>query len=323
MVMSSLSGRGGIFISYRREDTAYPAGRLYDVFCDHFGQERVFMDVDSLNVGVDFVNSIIEAVSRCDILLALIGREWVTITNSQGERRLNNPHDFVRVEIETALQREIPVMPILFDGAVMPAADDLPPSLQPLTRRNAIEISHTGFRSEVTRLVAAVDEAAKFQLLAPSGKVVLRKETRIRAPGVDLFALAEALHSWYETQGLEGTRVAVPAGLMVQCRSRGRLKHASRIGALTVILHDEGEDLLVDIGISPWWPQSREERQNAMYGGAGLALGVWAVSSPASISAVPIAAIAGGSAAVWRYRRLANQTISFLREAAPMHVRST
>jgi hypothetical protein len=158
MMMSSLRGRGGIFISYRREETAGQAGRLYDHLSDHFGEDRVFMDIDSIAIGTDFTKAVIEAVSGCSILLALIGRHWSAITDTKGIRRIDYPHDFVRVEIESALQRDIRVVPVLIDGAALPQANDLPPSLRPLVRRQAVELSHTGFRSQVSRLVAAVDE---------------------------------------------------------------------------------------------------------------------------------------------------------------------
>jgi hypothetical protein len=157
-VVSSVRGRGGIFISYRREETAANAGRLYDRLSERFGEDHVFMDVDSIDIGVDFARAVIEAVVRCNILLALIGRDWSAVTDSKGKRRIDDPDDFVRIEIETALQRDIRVVPVLVDGAALPQANDLPPSLQPLIRRQALELSHAGFRSEISRLVAAVDE---------------------------------------------------------------------------------------------------------------------------------------------------------------------
>lgn len=156
--MSSLRGRNGIFISYRREETAAQAGRLYDHLSDHFGEDRVFMDVDSIAIGTDFTKAVIQAVSGCSILLALIGRHWSAITDIKGIRRIDYPDDFVRVEIETALQRDIRVVPVLVDGAVLPQAAELPLSLRPLVLRQARELSHTSFRSEVSRLIAAVDE---------------------------------------------------------------------------------------------------------------------------------------------------------------------
>jgi parallel beta-helix repeat protein len=150
--------RGGIFISYRREETAGQAGRLYDRLSDRFGTDRVFMDVDSIAIGVDFTRAVIEAVSGCEILLALIGREWSAMTDSTGQRRIDDPDDFVRIEIEAALQRDIRVVPVLVEGAALPHAGDLPPGLRPLVRRQALVLSHAGFRSEVSRLVAAVEE---------------------------------------------------------------------------------------------------------------------------------------------------------------------
>jgi hypothetical protein len=158
-VMSSLRYSGGIFISYRREETAANAGRLYDHLTDRFGRDHVFMDIDSIAIGIDFTKAVIEAVSGCNILLALIGRSWLAITDSKGSRRIENPDDWVRIEIETALQRDIRVIPVLVDGAVLPQADNLPPSLRPLVKRQTFELSHTGFRSQVMRLIEAVDEA--------------------------------------------------------------------------------------------------------------------------------------------------------------------
>jgi predicted ATPase len=156
-VMNSGQRRGGIFISYRREETAGQAGRLYDRLSGRFGAGRVFMDVDSIAIGVDFTTAITEAVSGCDILLALIGREWLTLTDSRGQRRLDDPDDFVRVEIEAALQRDIRVVPVLVEGAVLPQAAELPTNLRLLVRRQALMLSHVGFGAEVSRLIAAVD----------------------------------------------------------------------------------------------------------------------------------------------------------------------
>lgn len=158
-MMSPPSGRGGVFISYRREETASYAGRLYDRLADRFGEDSVFMDVNSIAIGVDFTTAVVEAVSRCNILFALIGQRWIAITDSKGKRRIDNPGDFVRIEIETALQRDVWVVPVLVDGAVLPRSDDLPRSLRSLIRHQALELSHTGFRSEVTPLFAAVAEA--------------------------------------------------------------------------------------------------------------------------------------------------------------------
>jgi tetratricopeptide (TPR) repeat protein len=148
----SLPGR--IFISYRHQETAWPARQLYEVLVEHFSAERVFKDVDNIEPGDDFVERITSAVASCEVLLALIGRQWLTVTNKKGQRRLDDPEDYVRVEIETALTRRIRVIPILVDDARMPSVEELPPALAPLARRNAVEISPVTF--DTKRLIAAV-----------------------------------------------------------------------------------------------------------------------------------------------------------------------
>jgi hypothetical protein len=153
----SLPGR--IFISYRRQDTAWPAERLYDVMVEHFHAEQVFKDVDNIDPGDDFVERIATEVGSCDVLLALIGQQWLTITDENGQRRLDNPEDYVRVEIETALTRKIRVIPILVDDAPMPRVNELPATLAPLVRRNAVKISPQMF--DTKRLITTVQQAAK------------------------------------------------------------------------------------------------------------------------------------------------------------------
>ena len=150
----SLPGR--IFISYRRQETAWPARQLYDVLVEHFPAEQVFKDVDNIDPGDEFVERITSAVESCDVLLALIGPNWLTITNKKGQRRLDDPGDYVQVEIETAPLRKIRVIPILVDEARMPGADELPPTLAPLVRRNAVEISPLTF--DTKRLISAVQK---------------------------------------------------------------------------------------------------------------------------------------------------------------------
>jgi glycerophosphoryl diester phosphodiesterase len=140
--------QGRIFISYRRQETAWPARQLYEVLVERFGAESVFKDVDDIEPGDDFVERITEAVASCDVLLALIGNQWLTMTDVHGGRRLDNPEDFVRLELTAALSRGVRVVPILVDGAVMPRAEQLPPDLVRLTRRQAVEISAVGFNTD-------------------------------------------------------------------------------------------------------------------------------------------------------------------------------
>jgi hypothetical protein len=115
-----------IFISYRRDDSSGYAGRLYDKLSNHFGQGQVFMDINTMESGVDFVEVIENAVSSSDVLIAVISKQWLTITDNNGNKRLDNPTDFVRLEIAAALDRNIRVIPVLVQGASMPRTQDLP-----------------------------------------------------------------------------------------------------------------------------------------------------------------------------------------------------
>ncbi len=146
-----------IFLSYRRDDTSGYAGRLADGLCERFGAPNIFRDVDSIPAGTNFVNVINEAVASCDVLVAVIGREWLTATNSSGRRRLDDPEDFVRLEIAAALDRDIPVVPVLVEGATMPSPKALPPALAELSHQNALEVSDTRWDYDLGRLVKAID----------------------------------------------------------------------------------------------------------------------------------------------------------------------
>src|SRR5215472_5327650 len=125
----------GIFVSYRRQDSSHLAGRLYDRLADRFGEDQVFIDVDTIEPGVDFAEEIFRAVAACTVLLAVIGPGWLTAADEGGGRRLDDPDDIVRLEIEAALARGVRVIPILVEGAVMPRRQDLPDSLGGLARR--------------------------------------------------------------------------------------------------------------------------------------------------------------------------------------------
>jgi len=130
-----------IFISYRREDASSAAGRLYDRLSTRF--PKIFMDVDSLAPGVEFVRKIEESVCSCDVLIAVIGKHWLVSPDWRRRRRLKDPKDYVRFEIKTALKHNIRVIPVLVDGASMPRESDLPDELKPLVRKNAVEVSYT------------------------------------------------------------------------------------------------------------------------------------------------------------------------------------
>lgn len=146
-----------IFISYRRDDSAGYVGRLYDKISERFGEESVFMDMDAIQPGEDFVKVIEKAVGSCDVLLAVIGKQWMTITDRYGYRRIENPDDFVRLEIAAALRRKtVLVIPVLVRDAVMPSAGQLPADLQSLSRRNAYVVSDRNFHRDVDDLIGVL-----------------------------------------------------------------------------------------------------------------------------------------------------------------------
>ena len=148
-----------IFISYRRDDAAGHAGRLYDQLQEDLAGEHIFMDVDAIEPGVDFVARIESAVASADVFLAVLGRSWATVADANGRRRLNDPGDYVRLEVGAALRRDMTVIPVLVGGAEMPAPEELPEELAPLTRRNALVLSDLEWRAGITRLVAVVRKA--------------------------------------------------------------------------------------------------------------------------------------------------------------------
>jgi hypothetical protein len=147
----------GVFISYRRDDAPGYTRALYEALEKQFGAAQVYMDVDAIKPGVDFVEALEAALASCHILIAVIGENWLIASNDRG-RRIDDPNDFVRMEIATALKRGIPVVPLLVEGATMPSAEDVPSDLKPLARRNALAISHARFSGDLARVVAAIDE---------------------------------------------------------------------------------------------------------------------------------------------------------------------
>jgi ABC-type amino acid transport substrate-binding protein len=155
---ASAATPGRIFISYRRDEAAYPAGWLFDRLAEHFGSDQVFKDVDSIEPGDDFIEVINTAVGSCDVLLALIGTQWLSLRDEDGNRRIDDPNDFVRLEIEAALARKVRVIPILVDGATVPQQEDLPPSIAKLFRHQALELSPSRFGFDSGRLLRVLDK---------------------------------------------------------------------------------------------------------------------------------------------------------------------
>jgi hypothetical protein len=145
-----------IFINYRRDDSAGYAGRVHDRLETEFGRQNLFMDVDAIPLGSNFAMILRNEVAKCDVLLALIGRGWSVARDDAGARRLDNPADYVRVEIAAALQRDIFVVPVLVDGARMPKAGDLPKDLEDLAFRHGMSLHHDSFHADMGRLIGGI-----------------------------------------------------------------------------------------------------------------------------------------------------------------------
>jgi hypothetical protein len=148
---------GKIFINYRRDDSRADAGRLYDRLNGRY-PGRIFRDVGSLEPGIEWRDAIDKVLSGSDACIVVIGRTWLTMTDASGRRRLDDPRDTVRQEVETALKAGIRVFPILVGGAHMPAEDELPAGLQALARRNALEITEQDWDEDFDKLVTAVEK---------------------------------------------------------------------------------------------------------------------------------------------------------------------
>ncbi len=160
-----------VFVSYRRADSSDVTGRIFDVLTSKFSKNLLFKDVDSIPLGADFRSVISEAVGQCKVLLAVIGPDWLDIKDEQGNRRLDHPEDYVRLEIAAALHRQIPVIPVLVEQASMPPADRLPQDLQELSYRNGIPIRRDpDFHNDMDRLCGELN-----LYVQPNQPLVFRK----------------------------------------------------------------------------------------------------------------------------------------------------
>ena len=155
-----------VFICYRRDDTVGTAGRIYDRLSERLGADRVYRDIESGRAGEDFAATIRQRIDRCDVLLALIGPNWLRAVDEQGGWRLAKDDDWVRVEIAAALQRGIRVVPVLMGGAQMPRPGDLPSSIAKLAQRNAVEVRETQFDRDVAQLIDDISADSVWRRLA-------------------------------------------------------------------------------------------------------------------------------------------------------------
>ena len=145
-----------VFISYRRADSSGYTRSLYSDLIREFSAQQIFMDVDDIPAGADFVVEINNKLKGAHILIVMMGKKWLEITNSNGQRRLDNPNDFVRIEIEYAIKKGIKIFPILLENAVMPNEIDLPELLKPLARKQALFLSNKDYKYHVEKIIASV-----------------------------------------------------------------------------------------------------------------------------------------------------------------------
>ncbi len=212
-----------IFISYRRADSRKDAGRIYDRIVDAFGKENVFKDVDNIPFGADFRGVLAEAVSACDVLLAIIGPQWLMVKDEKGKRRLDNPGDFVRIEIETALTRDSAlVIPVLVDSAPMPSEADLPHSLGQLAYKNAVIVrDDPDFHHDVGRLIESLLQRGK-----PGERHQIRTRPFNATPGFDIH---EAISSYFRAFDVGDWDTA--RALLAEIRRSGKTSRVFNVDA--------------------------------------------------------------------------------------------
>ena len=226
-----------IFVSYRREDAAGHAGRLYDQLIAHFGEDAVFRDIETVAPGTDFVEHIESAIAQSDVVLAVVGRDWLTIADpGTGVRRLDDPDDFVKLELSAALRSGARVIPILVRGATMPAARDLPEDIRPLARRNALELPDQHWQRGIDELLETIERgdvgrpgptvSRRVPAASLSAEVVDRswrqRAVKVRARGEEKVLTFKMKHWGDDSLRLDGREVQKQGGEI----SRGALsKH--------------------------------------------------------------------------------------------------
>ncbi len=204
--------RGRIFINYRRDDSRADSGRLYDRLAARF-PGKVFRDVASLEPGVEWHEAIARVLGQADVCIVVIGKDWVTITDANGRRRLDDPRDTVRQEVATALQRQMRVFPVLVGGAQMPAEEDIPPELQGLCRRNALHITEQDWDEDYAKLLRAIEVSLGMRPSQPNGgRTSSRTKWLWAGTGALAALIVLAVYGTNHAQPGPVTNIPVPGG---------------------------------------------------------------------------------------------------------------
>jgi biotin carboxyl carrier protein len=265
-----MTDASSIFLNYRREESQWVAGRLHDRLAAVFGKDRIFTDVDGIAPGQDFTRVLEQAVGNCRVLLAIIGREWTNALDEAGRRRLENPHDWVRFEIESALARKgVLVIPVLTDNAPMPRAEELPGELAQLSMRQAVKLSADGFGRDVEDLIEYLQKIFNEPSARPSPAAPPRTALAPASPpiGVVSYPVLPGELQWSAavTTGVveriavsEGTWVKIGDPLLV-LRSSGVsvTLWSTYIGQVQTLVCQEGQPLVpgrpvLTLAVSGW-----------------------------------------------------------------------
>ena len=232
-----------IFINYRRNDSEGEAGRLFDDLTSRFGDQSVFMDVAAIEPGRDFRKAIDQRVADCSVVLAVIGLEWLEAKDASGGRRLDDPNDFVRIELASALNREIPVAPVLVRGAKMPPAEKLPENLKELAYRNAVELTHARWKSDVQLLIRALQPFLDPPCIDASNNGKAPAETREELPPPMAVRTGDSAIVTIDMQTIEriSKELAVYIGPIAEVIVRRAAKRCSSARDLCAIVAQEIE----------------------------------------------------------------------------------
>lgn len=226
------------FISYRRDDAAGYAGRLHEALENRLGRDQVFRDVDTLEPGQDFIEAIQSRLAECRVLIAMIGREWLDARDAEGRRRLDQAHDYVRLEIVTALERrDVRVIPVLIEGASMPPVESLPEPVRPLARKQAVHLRDDAWDHDVDRLVSAIADVGSRPVTQPSSSLPALPGTAAWLPqrikiGVAVALVATLAFFALRRESTPGTASSEPAVATTSAAATTTARTASASAAI-------------------------------------------------------------------------------------------